>query len=532
MSYDYAELKGKKYTYSREYWYLYLKDGEIRLVSKSSTHHFLRFEQVHNFLYERYILVHPRRRVIIYLKNFDLVMRYYIMAVKYQPVLKDAINITIKNIKKTTTPVTHTVKEKETSCMVLNFINYRDMLYYLGTDEVESEEDAISLMERFGGTHASKGFSGHLKDIFFSDIKQDESELTQVSVLKCLTTFGSLSSIVGVQTGEEFKDVHSYDFSSAFISWLLYDKFPTTFKACKSLKSKQGYVHLVKMRFHNLKIKRTNFRTLSCVKATDKTKVHTLFNTRVCDAEEFTYAFFYELEMPVINLSYTYDSVEIVECWESKVEYLPEEFRQKVLSFAKDKQDKKKSGQSYKAYKVVLNRVWGLLVTTHDRNGLTVPMYKGMPFAWGYYVIALQKHLMARIIKEVGEKNIVHMHTDSIKTTVSIDEFVHKLNTSRPLQYDIGLLEKEGIYEKIYYFSAVRCKYIFNKKLGMKHGGIRKEDCDRFLEGKKYRDIRSNSKIQITKSEYLAIVGEKTEIVREYTECLVSEDKKYDRKNV
>lgn len=527
MKYDYSALKNKRYQYSKEYWYLDIKDGELILVgSNSNIHHFYRFEQVHNFLYDRYIAKSPRRRVIVYTKYFDLVMKYYVNVMElYKPDMDDVINLHITHVKKETNPINHKVKEIATACNALNFINYRSILYYLGTDEIDNYDDAISLMNRFGHYHASKGFSGHLKDIFFEDIKQIDDNLTQFSVLKALTDYGSLSSIVGVQTCKEFKNVHSYDFSSAFISWLLYNKFPTTFKACRKLEFKSGYVHLVKFKFHGLKVKQTDFRTLSCVKATDKKKVQTLLNTRVCQADEFTYTCFYELEMPVINYSYTYDSVEVLECWESKLEYLPNTFRNKVLDFAKDKQEKKRNGESYKAYKIILNRVWGMLVTYHDRNGLTLPMYKGMPFAWGYYVIALQKNLMIQIVNQVGEKNIVHMHTDSIKTTINIDDFVKQLNNSRPLQYDIGLLEKEGVYEKIYYFSAVRCKYILNKKVGMKHGGIRKEDYEEFIKGKTYNQIKANSEIKITKSSELVIKGEKTEIIRKYTTSIIAEDK-------
>lgn len=528
MNYNYSALKGKKYKYSSDYWYLDIKNDELVLISTSSEiHHFYRFEQLHKFLYEKYIAVRPRRRVIVYVKEYDLVTKYYLRLLKYKPDLTDAIDIHITNVKKSVDPTTHKVKEEVTACTVLNFISLRSVKYYLGTDEIDNYQDAIDLMIRFASSHASKGFSGHLKDLVFSDIKQDDDELTPFSVLKALTEYGSLSSIVGVQAGVEFKKVHSYDFSSAFISWLLYEKFPTSFQPCQDLKRKEGYIHLVKMKFKGLKVKKTNFRTLSCVKGTDKTKVQTFLNTRVCQAHEFIYSFFYELEMPIINYSYTYESVEVLDCWESKLDYIPQDFRNKVLSFAKDKQAKKKAGQSYKAYKVILNRLWGLLVTSHDRNGMSLPMYKGMPFAWGYYVIALQKNLMIRIVKQVGEKNIVHMHTDSIKTTVDIDDFVFKLNSSRPLQYDIGLLEKECVYDKIYYFSAVRCKYIVNKKLGMKHGGIRTEDYEEFIKNKTYSKVRADSQIKITKSAELVLVGERTVVKRVYSTSIIAEDKNY-----
>ena len=195
---------------------------------------------------------------------------------------------------------------------------------------------------------------------------------------------------------------------------------------------------------------------------------------RVFMADEVVVSFFYNLDMDVINYDYEYDKVIIEAAWKVDMKPLPKSFRDVVLELYKTKEEAKEKGEPYADKKVLLNRIHGFFLTKSNVGGVDRQIYTSLPAQIGFYTIARQRRIMRNLIEKVGLENIISAHTDSIKTKGCFDAAVEKYNRTHRTKYSdtLGMLQSEGIMEKVVYFSNTRAKYIMDGVFKTKHGGI------------------------------------------------------------
>jgi hypothetical protein len=106
---------------------------------------------------------------------------------------------------------------------------------------------------------------------------------------------------------EEFSNVYCYDVVSAYLANLLEGKLPCGFK--KVNKVEKGKYHFGKITVKGLKAK--NNKALSLYRGKRIPEDCVINGKRIVAALEYSFYCYLELELPILNYFYTFESIEI-----------------------------------------------------------------------------------------------------------------------------------------------------------------------------------------------------------------------------
>ena len=440
---------------------------------------------VNNYLFQTYVNKRPAARVYVYTVLFKEVMNYYKDAAQF--------DFRITNKKNNIEPM---------AFMIFGGITYKNAKYYLGTDKTDKINPAnyCELIKRFHNSNIRHNFTSCLNDTLFKNNKEmkdfGSAENLPFSVLSEMYEYTSLAPIIYSQINEEFENIYCYDFDSAYIAQYFQCKFPYKFTYTGNQLSK-GTENFIRARFINIRAKNPRFLSLSV--ADRKNGKGIVFmdkeSKRVLIADEVVVSFFYNLDMDVINKDYDYDEMIIEKVWKVDMKPLPKSFRDAVIEIYKTKEEAKEKGEPYADKKVLLNRIHGFFLTRQMHNGQEKQIYAFLPAQIGFYTIARQRRIMRNLIDKIGVENIISAHTDSIKTKGCYDAAVEEYNKTHKTKYSdtLGMLQSEGIMEKVVYFSNTRAKYIMDGVFKTKHGGIDEYTNNMILKSYTYETLNNLS---------------------------------------
>jgi hypothetical protein len=120
----------------------------------------------------------------------------------------------------------------------------------------------------------------------------------------------------------------------------------------------------------------------------------------------------------------------------------------------------------------MLNRYYGFFITKENKSA---------PAHYGQFIVAKGKAILRRIALQIGLKDIVQGHTDSIKFVGDHQDVIDNYNATIEFE-ELGKLADEGTMEKVIYYNTNRAKYLINGKVGLKHGGIADSDLTEIVE--------------------------------------------------
>lgn len=479
---DYAKYEEKRTKYSEDIYFLNY-DTEFELwLDGEKTNSFETLRDVNKFLFKTYMLCRPARRVYVYTIFFNEIYNYYCN-----------LNccFTVINKKKNVEPK---------AFRVFGGITYKDAKYYLGTDKTDGIKPSnyCELISTFHNKNIKHNFTSSLREtVFISELEEFGNPVNlPATLLNEMYETASLAPIIYSEINKEFEDVYCYDFDSAYIAQYFQCRFPYKFTFTGN-NLVQGSENFVRVRFKNIRAKNPRFLSLSVAsRGNGKNIIFISKNSkRILMADEVVVSFFYNLDMEIIKQDYEFEEMIIEKCWQVEMRPLPKEFRDRVIEFYQTKEEAKRRGTPYADKKVLLNRIHGFFLTKKEINTKEVQMYKNMPAQIGFYTVARQRRIMRNLIQEIGLENIVSAHTDSIKTKGNYDAIVKKYNDTHKTKYSdsLGVLQSEGIMEKVVYFSNTRAKYIMNGEFHIKHGGIDEHTAENIINTYSYETLQSTS---------------------------------------
>ena len=506
MNYDYKAIRDRKIRYSEDIYFLnYNEDFELWLNGEK-TKSFESLRAVNNYLFQSYVNRKPAARVYIYTVLFNEIMNYYKDAAQF--------DFRITNKRKNIDPV---------AFMVFGGITYKDAKYYLGTDKTDKINPAnyCDLIKMFHNSNIKHSFTSSLNDKLFKDDEELKkfggAENLPQSVLQEMYQNASLAPIIYSQINKEFENIYCYDFDSAYVAQYFQCKFPCKFTYVGTQMTK-NCENFIRAKFINIRAKNPRFLSLSVAKRENGKEI--VFpdrdSKRVLIAKEITVSFFYNLDMEIIKKDYEYDKMIIEKVWRVEMAPLPKSFRDNVIELYITKENLKEEGKPYADKKVLLNRIHGFFITKKEIDGKECQVYSELPAQISFYTIARQRRIMRNLIDKIGLDNIISAHTDSIKTKGCFDEIVEEYNRTHKTKYSdtLGMLQSEGIMEKVMYFSNTRAKYIMDGEFKTKHGGIDEYTNNQILKAYTYDTLNGLSPYMHTAKRIFKREGDKNYLYR------------------
>lgn len=368
-----------------------------------------------------------------------------------------------------------------------SFKTFYDIKYKIGSDELPLDISLEIINKGFPNQYS--GYTSKLRKEFVLEDKMNR-----------ITVYNppSLTPIIYSKPSIEFKNVNCWDITSAY-PYLLTQPLPHFDKIVefsgKEMFDDPKYVYYGRLEIKGLKAKNLyapitlvgkNSRN---IKIKDQGENFVLRGKQVYSADKIImYGFINEL-LELLERNYTYESKTIsvkLLRFELKID---QGLRKKVLYYFEKKQEKKRNGESYKGEKILLNRLYGFLIT----RGLNTPAH------YGQYIVIKEKLILDRIINKIGLEDMVHAHTDSVKFIGNHADVIEEYNSTVEFE-ELGKFVLEDVFQKCVYYSHITAKYIDkNGQLGIKHGGIHKRGIQ-MLYKKKYEEININT-------EYFLIKG-------------------------
>lgn len=485
MNYDYEAITNRKIKYSGDVFFLNYGENFELWLNGEKNNSFDSLRDVNNYLFKTYVNRKPAARVYIYTVLFKEIYEYY----------KNAVDFGFK--------VTNFKNKKEPKAFIIfGGISYKDAKYYLGTDKTDKINPAnyCELIKMFHNVNLRHNFTSSLNDRLFKDNNEMKDfgipANLPSSVLSELYNNTSLAPIIYSQINEEFENIYCYDFDSAYIAQYFQCRFPYKF-TYTGTQLNNGTENFIRARFINIRAKNPRFLSLSV--ANRKNGKGIIFmdkeSKRVLIADEVVVSFFYNLDMDVIDKDYDYDEMIIEKVWKVDMKPLPKSFRDAVIELYNNKEIAKEKGEPYADKKVLLNRIHGFFLTKKEYQGREEQIYTSLPAQIGFYTIARQRRIMRNLIDKIGLENIISAHTDSIKTKGCYDAAVEEYNKTHKTKYSdtLGMLQSEGIMEKVVYFSNTRAKYIMDGVFKTKHGGIDEYTNNMILKSYTYETLNNLS---------------------------------------
>lgn len=364
---------------------------------------------------------------------------------------------------------------------------FYDMKFKIGTDEFDFGKDIKEVYELIldAASIPKSGYTTKLKE-----------ELTTKEPFLRLHTecLPSMSPFIFVKCGREFSNVKCFDIESSYPYLLTqplphFKRFIDTEYMDLEDKNKTYYVGL---KLYNLRAK-THFLSLSFV-GDDNTVIAdgqyegqvVRLGTRIISVDKVVIYGFLPFLLEALE-DYDYDKIEYtkqVAEYELKID---EDIRNYVLQtyYPKEaKKQRKKNGEdvSYQAEKIKLNRLYGFFITKGNEDA---------PAHYGQYIVQKGKAILNRIAHEIGFKDMIHGHTDSIKFVGDHEDVIKRYNDTIEFEH-LGRFDYEGTMERVVYYGTNCSKYLMNGKLGLKHGGVPEEDLEKIYQ-MNYDDITKDT---------------------------------------
>lgn len=375
------------------------------------------------------------------------------------------------------------VCDSRTKKMTRKYYPYKtfySMKYKIGSDDLD-----ISKVIEMWENDTNKWQSGYTSKL------RKELNLSEPICRQTIINPPSMSPIIHTHIGKTFYNVKCFDITSAY-PYLLTQPLPHFVKTITKeefLKKgyEPGYTYYTGVEVFNIKAK-TSFLPLTLIGDENKTGIKggqgeniNNIGTRLISADRvIIYGFFPELDNLLQFYSYTgIRRAEYVQVFKLEID---QKLRKYILEKFELKQSKKRAHLNYDAEKILLNRIYGFLITKFNTT----------PAHYGQYIVLKEKLRIAWLIKEIGLEDIVQSHTDSIKFVGNHQDVIDRYNST--IEFDeLGKLSNEGILKKCYYFKEIVAKYEEEDGvLKFKHGGIHELGM-REIEKMKFEEVTSNT---------------------------------------
>ena len=395
---------------------------------------------------------------------------------------------TIKNINKF-----HLKKDQKTGGDKKEYESLKtfyDMRYKIGSDELDIET-SLKIINDTKFTSYVEGYTSKLRK---------EIVLEEKLYKPTIDSPPSMAPNIFSKPLVEFKNVQCYD-ACSFYPYLLTQPLPHLDKVVNLVSEEQLYepntAYYGKIIIKNLKAK-NNYFPLTLVGKnrlgiTIESQGKNIVNrgSQIISADEVYLSGFLKDLLTILKENYYFESYKIsskVIRFELKIDQC---LRNKILEYFERKQEKKRQGIPYDGEKILLNRLYGFLITA----GSTAPAH------YGQYIVSQGRLIINGLIHEIGLKDTVQSHTDSIKFIGDHAAAIDKYNATVEFE-ELGKFVLEDVFQKCVYFSHITAKYI-NKKgeLKFKHGGINDIGLKKLYE-MDYDDIDQDTKFGLVKSYF------------------------------
>lgn len=364
---------------------------------------------------------------------------------------------------------------------------FYSMKYKVGADDLTNDA-TLDLFENI--QNYKQGYTS----ITRSKLKLDERLLDFT-----IQNAPSMCPIIYAKRGRDFENVHCKDLTSAY-PYLLTQPLPHFVKMVEfeneDTFQDDKFAYYGTITIYDLKAKDKGYFPLTV--AMDRGKMITEGENIFHDGSHLVRANMVKLNgfipdlLYLLKQNYIYNSYEISNKLAKFKLSIDRKLREYVLNVFIPKQEKKRRGEDYSGEKVMLNRIYGFLITKGSKE----------PAHYGQYIVSKQRLIINNIIHKIGLKDVVQSHTDSIKYIEDHENVFQEYNNSIEFE-ELGKFADEGTMKKCRYFSLNTAKYIDkNGKLGFKHGGIPERGINHLYK-KSYEEITVNTEFNlITSYEY------------------------------
>ena len=234
------------------------------------------------------------------------------------------------------------------------------------------------------------------------------------------------------------------------------------------------------------------------------------------DSEDFYEVALTDVDFKIVSSEYTWERLEIYDCYTAKYDYLPASFRELINKLYHDKTSLKGvdgAEQEYMLSKEKINSAYGMcaqnpvkpdidfidgLWTVRDVNMQEVldnaKKKAFLPYQWGVWVTARARYWLKQAAEIVGD-DFVYCDTDSVKYEGAHDfTTLNKLLQERSEQsgayaddphgnrHYMGVYEDDGHYDKFITYGAKKYAYIENGRIGITIAGVSKREGAKELE--------------------------------------------------
>lgn len=375
------------------------------------------------------------------------------------------------------------------------FKTFYDIKYKIGSDEL-SIKDSLKLIEESNFKTYNQGYTSKLrKQLNF------EEKICGLTI----NNPPSMAPIIYAKTCIEYDNVKCFDITSAY-PYLMTQALPhydrevifeteeqfnekdTTYYGSiliENLAAKQPYYPLTLVGKNNKGI---------TVESQGKNITHE--GVRIIAADQIILNGFLPDLIEILKRNYNYSSYKISKKVIRFTLQKDAALRNSVLKTFEVKQEKKRNKENYAGEKILLNRLYGFLITVGSKS----------PAHYGQYVVSQERLIMDRMIHKIGLKDVVQSHTDSIKFEGNHAAAIEEYNNTIEFP-ELGRFMLEDEFQKCVYFSNITGKYIDkNGQLGLKHGGIDKKGIGHLYK-KSYEEINMNTKYYLIHG-YFYLKGE------------------------
>ena len=357
--------------------------------------------------------------------------------------------------------------------------SFYDLYYKIGADDLEID---YMLHEIEQISHPKSSYTGKLRA---------QLKIKERLVKATIDNLPSMTPIIYSSPFVEYKNVQCYDSCSFYPYWLTqplphFDKI-VDFESEKQFEE-ENITYYGGIRIKGLKAKRPYYPLTLVGKnkkgITIESQGHNIENRgkQIISADEVTLCGFIPHLLFLLKQNYDYDNYEISPKLIRFNLKIDEELRAVVLKYFEAKQNKKRQGLPYHAEKILLNRIYGYLITTGQYT----------PAHYSQYIVSKGRLTLNNLAHKIGFKDIVHMHTDSIKFVGDHKDVIDEYNKTVEFE-ELGKFILEDVFQKCVYYSHITAKYIDKDgNFKFKHGGIEDEGL-KLLAKKRYEDVNEFS---------------------------------------
>ena len=317
-------------------------------------------------------------------------------------------------------------------------------------------------------------------------------------------------------SGKILRNVYSYDMSSCYPAQQLTKKFPMSpwkFIDDRNVYNRVemmiglGYAVVGLYQFRKLRLKRrVTIPYLSLART--QSYGFMLDNGRILEADYCEVALT-EVDMQIVLNQYTFDAVQIDSAMVAQKHYLPDEYREVIKRYYRNKTMLKGTTDPEELYqyaksKEKLNGIYGMsaqdpihadikyedgFYIRSDYDSVEVEKVlksAKFPYSWGVYTTAYARAALQEAI-DIADQNMVYCDTDSVKVTGKLD--LNTLNKKRQKlaedqgayaddpngnRHYMGVFELDGIYDRVVTCGAKRYAYEANGHLSITVSGVSK----------------------------------------------------------